>query len=97
MRAWASQTQTRSIMVFWPKIVLLCSLDLKIPKVVKKVVQTAFGVCLMVYNGRHCGLFKKKSYTNARVWSYRHVMLFFVYFPLIHNNLENIRQGNADL
>ena len=39
----------------------------------------------------------EKSYTDARVGSYRPVMLFFGYFLLIHNKLENIRQGNADL
>ena len=39
----------------------------------------------------------EEIYTDARVGSYRPVMLFLVDFPLIHNKLENIRQGNVDL
>ena len=60
MRAWVSRTQRRSITIFWPKIVMLSSLHLKRPKTVKKFSQTAFGVCLTVYNGSFCGLFWKK-------------------------------------
>ena len=60
MHAWVSQTLRRSIMTFFPKIVLLIILDPKIPKAVKNFVQTAFGVCLTVYNRRYIGLFWKK-------------------------------------
>ena len=37
MCAWVSQTQGRYNTIFWLNIVLLSSLDLKIPKAVKKL------------------------------------------------------------
>ena len=84
-------------MIFWPELVLLSSLELERPKAVKKVIQTVFEVCPTVYNGRHCVLFRKKNYTDARVGSHRPVMFFFSFIVLlIHKKLENIRLGNAD-
>ena len=73
--------------------VFLRSLDPKIPKVVKKnVLPTAFVGLPTVYNGRYCRLFRK-SYNNARVGSYRPVMSLYIYFILIRDKLEDIRQG----
>ena len=57
MRVWVSQTHRRSIMIFWPKYVLLSSLDLERRKAMTKLVRKPFGVYLTVNNGRHCGLF----------------------------------------
>ena len=96
MSAWVSQTQRRSIMIFWTKIVLLSSLDLQGPKTVKKIVGTYLGFVSKAIMGGTVDCFEK-CYMDARAGSYRPMMLFFVYFPLIQNKLENIRQGNADL
>ena len=86
MRTRVSQTQGRYTMFFWPKIVLLSSLDLERSRAMKKVVQTAFGVCLTVYNGRNCGLFWKKV-TRMRPLGLTDPWCYFSFF--FHSFITN--------
>ena len=59
----------RSSMIFWPKIVLLSSLNLKRPKAF--VSQSIMGDTVDGF---------EKSYTDERVGSYRPVIIFLIFF-----------------